>query len=110
MRAPEPPTLLWTTIRMVWLSKDGPPVVMLGDQALTLVAFPCGAEVAALARWEVLNGTTVSAMPVSAAHTDGSGRRNAVGLPFAEDIVVLSAHVVVSGDWGRTGLSRSCSA
>lgn len=40
MRTSEPAMLLWTTIRMVWLLKAGPPVVMLGDQALTRVPLP----------------------------------------------------------------------
>ncbi|GAB3893041.1 hypothetical protein GCM10029964_069170 [Kibdelosporangium lantanae] len=35
IRACEPATLLCATIRMVWSWKAGPPVVMLGDQALT---------------------------------------------------------------------------
>jgi len=72
---------------------------MLGDQALTLVALPCDEEVAAPATVAVLNGKTVSAMPVSAPHTDSNDlrrdRRPAAVLPFAEDIVVLSALVVV---------------
>src|SRR5947209_2181768 len=58
MRAPEPATLLCTTIRMVWLVKDGPPVVMLGDQALTRVPLPADEDVAALATFALPSGTT----------------------------------------------------
>ncbi|WP_234341134.1 hypothetical protein [Streptomyces sp. NRRL S-646] len=100
MRAPEPATLLCATIRMVWFSKDGPPVVMLGDQALTLVALPCAEDVAVLAAFAVLSGTTVRAIPVSAAHMLSKdlrrGRRTAAVLPFFGDIVVPSTLLVGS--------------
>jgi hypothetical protein len=40
IRAPDPAILLCTTMRMVWLPKLGPPVVMLGDQALIRKSWP----------------------------------------------------------------------
>src|SRR5579871_1623540 len=69
MRTAEPATLLWATIRMVWSVKDGPPVVMLGDQALTRVPFaPAAAVVLVVApeAWTALIGATVMARPASA--------------------------------------------
>ncbi|GHA47929.1 hypothetical protein GCM10010345_60510 [Streptomyces canarius] len=101
MRTPEPATLLCTTIRMVWLSKDGPPVVMLGDQALTRVPLLCEDDVAALAACAVLNGTTVRIIPVTAPNTDSRdlrrGRRSAAVPSFSGDIVVLSTLRVIRG-------------
>ncbi|MEU9476053.1 hypothetical protein [Streptomyces sp. NPDC048191] len=80
---------------------DGPPVVMLGDQALTRVPLPCADEVAALATLAVLNGTTVNAMPVTAPSTDNKdlrlGRRPVAVLPFSGDILELSTLLVVRG-------------
>jgi hypothetical protein len=35
IRTFEPAMLVWATMRRVWSVKDGPPVVMAGDQALT---------------------------------------------------------------------------
>jgi hypothetical protein len=42
IRASDPAILLCMTVRIVWLSKPGPPVVMLGDHALTRTPeMPC---------------------------------------------------------------------
>ncbi|GAA2878448.1 hypothetical protein GCM10010524_07920 [Streptomyces mexicanus] len=105
MRTPEPATLLWTTIRIVWLLKDGPPVVMLGDQALTRVPWPCADDVAALAAVAVLSGTTVRAMPVSAPTTvsrDLPRGRRLAAVVLSEDIVDLHS----SRDPRRAGAHR----
>jgi hypothetical protein len=63
MRAPYPPMPLCATIRMVSSSNAGPPVVMLGDQALTRVPRP---GVAASA---VVTGRTAGAVAASAAES-----------------------------------------
>ncbi|GHE04983.1 hypothetical protein GCM10010339_38780 [Streptomyces alanosinicus] len=98
IRAREPATLLCTTIRMVRSSKDGPPVVILGDQALTRTPLPCADGVAAPAACAVLSGTAARAMPVTAPSTDSKdprrGRRPASVLPFAGNILDLSTLVV----------------
>src|SRR5579884_230569 len=98
MRASEPATLLWATIRMVWSVKEGPPVVMLGDQALTRTCLASvGAPEAAVAfvvapeAWPAPNGTTVRARPASDAAKYRRGlllkrRRAATRIPA--DIIV----------------------
>ncbi|MFI1294279.1 hypothetical protein ACH4VM_38890 [Streptomyces sp. NPDC020792] len=113
MRAPEPATLLWTTIRMLWLLKDGPPVVMLGDQALTRVPLPCTDDVAALATFAVLSGTTVRAKPVSAPTTVSQdlrrGRRPAATLPLlVGDIVELHSSSSSAAGWAHRLWLRCC--
>ncbi|WP_240677334.1 hypothetical protein [Actinacidiphila soli] len=100
--------LLWTTIRMVWLSKAGPPVVMLGDQALTRVPLPWDEGAAVLAAFAVLSGTTARVMPANAPATDSKalrrGRQIAVR-PLLWDIMDLSTFLVVAA--GVCGFATS---
>ncbi|WP_460340467.1 hypothetical protein [Actinoallomurus acanthiterrae] len=102
MRASEPATLLWATIRMVWSWNAGPPVVMLGDQALTRSPLPW--EVAAFA---VPSGTATRAMAVNA--PDSKAMRRGLARAFWWDIVG-SLRGVTSGEGVPGRFIGSCSA